>query len=86
MFGKFNRWWHHWSPHYLGPNEDLKYPSRTVTTIGGRFDIRQAYRKDAPTLIEVERQVYRSTPWNQAAFLNDLSRSRDRLYLLVTHD
>lgn len=86
MFGKFNHWWHQWSPHYLGPDEDLKYPTRTVTIVGGRFQIRQARRQDASILTAVEQQVYRSKPWNQAAFLSDLSRPRDRLYLLVTHD
>lgn len=86
MFGKFNRWWNHFSPHYLGPNENIVYPDRSMTTAQMRFHIRQAHIEDIDTLVDIEQQVYLSTPWNQAAFASDLVRSRDRLYLIISHE
>lgn len=86
MFARFNRWWHQWSPHYLRPDEDLRYASRTVTTAGSRFRIRQATMQDVDTLVGIEENVYLSKPWNHAAFASDVGRPRDRLYLIASHD
>lgn len=38
---------------------------------------------DVPEILQVEQQVYGATPWNESAFVQEIRRQRDRLYLVV---
>lgn len=48
------------------------------------YFVAQAMFTDIPEILEVERTVYNGqTPWDRAAFANELRRKFDRLYLVV---
>jgi len=47
------------------------------------YFVARAQVTDVPEIIEVERKIYGNTPWNEAAFLQEIRRRRDRLYLVV---
>ncbi|WP_461240621.1 ribosomal protein S18-alanine N-acetyltransferase [Paucilactobacillus sp. N302-9] len=47
------------------------------------YFIARAQITDVPEILQVEQQIYGATPWNENAFVQEIRRKRDRLYLVV---
>lgn len=47
------------------------------------YFVARAQVTDVPEILEVERKIYGAPPWNESAFLQEIRRRRDRLYLVV---
>lgn len=81
MFAKFKAWLER-----QRKNEKLAYDHQVTMINGRQFVIRQAKFADIATIIEIEKQIYGTAPWNANAFQIELERDRDRLYLVTIYD
>ncbi len=80
MFGKFKRWFNGET------NHQLKFDSQLIQIHGHQYLLRRATNQDVPAMVEIERQNFGTPPWSANAFELELSRFRDRLYLVMTYD
>ena len=85
MFVKFRK--------YLKLNKQMHRREAIAQTIGLKngiveingedYFVARAQVTDVLDILEVERKIYGTTPWNESAFLQEIRRKRDRLYLVV---
>ncbi|WP_137596950.1 ribosomal protein S18-alanine N-acetyltransferase [Paucilactobacillus kaifaensis] len=85
MFEKFKQW--------LKAGRQQRRREEIATTIelknavvsidGADYFLARAQVTDVPEILQVEQQVYDATPWNESAFIQEIRRQRDRLYLVV---
>ena len=80
MFGKFKRWLQGETSH------QLTFHSQLVKIRGRQYLLRQVNSGDVPAMVEIERQNFGTPPWSANAFELEISRERDRLYLVMTYD
>lgn len=81
MFAKFK----HWLSYRTVPTE-ITFQSQMVTVHQQRLKIRRATSKDVSRMVAIERVIFGTPPWSAASFDLELSRQRDRLYLVVIND
>lgn len=82
MFAKFKRW-------LTGRTNPLiiDFVPQMITLNRQTLTVRRAISHDIVRMVEIERTIFGTPPWSAAAFELELSRHRDRLYLvIVAHD
>lgn len=81
MFVKFKRWLRgHSSP------SSLHFSPQSLVIGNQRFVMRTAIAKDVSKMVQIEQDIFGTPPWGAAAFELELSRQRDRLYLVVLNE
>lgn len=80
MFGKFKRWFRGDGAHQLAVDPQL------LAIHGHQYLLRRATNQDVSAMVEIERQNFGKPPWSANAFELELSRVRDRLYLVMAYD
>lgn len=61
----------------------IELKNAVVSIDGADYFLARAQVTDVPEILQVEQQVYGATPWNESAFIQEIRRQRDRLYLVV---
>lgn len=61
----------------------IELKNAVVSIDGTDYFLARAQVTDVPEILQVEQQVYGATPWNESAFVQEIRRQRDRLYLVV---
>ncbi|KIS03277.1 ribosomal protein S18-alanine N-acetyltransferase [Paucilactobacillus wasatchensis] len=85
MFEKFKRWIK--TSRQLRRREEisniLEVKNAVVSIKDADYFLARAQVTDVPEILQVEQLVYGATPWNESAFVQEIKRQRDRLYLVV---
>lgn len=85
MFAKFKNWIKDGKQQRRREeiNEALSIKNAILTINDEDYFVARAQITDVPEILSVERAVYGSTPWNESAFVQEIRRKNDRLYLVV---
>ncbi|BAP86228.1 ribosomal-protein-alanine acetyltransferase [Paucilactobacillus hokkaidonensis JCM 18461] len=85
MFEKFKRWIKEGRQQRRRDeiSNILELKNAVVSINGTDYFLARAQVADVPEILQVEQQVYGATPWNESAFVQEIRRQRDRLYLVV---
>jgi len=74
--------WYQWIRHPLPQN--LRHFKQRIVVNGFEFDIVPAQHQDVEEMIRVQNEAYHGDEqWSTAVFHNELSRTRERLYVIV---
>lgn len=85
MFEKFKRWFRtsKRKQRRQAIAAMLEFKNVVDEINGVPYFIARAQITDIPEILQVEQQVYKATPWNEAAFSSEVKHTKDRLYLVV---
>ncbi|WP_125705271.1 ribosomal protein S18-alanine N-acetyltransferase [Lacticaseibacillus daqingensis] len=68
------------------PPIELTFRPQVLAVKGTTYQLRRMTNLDIDAALEIERAVYGETPWDRIAFLSELRKVHQSLYLVVLRD